>query len=327
MKIDELTQEVLDYADNHCVGEQPFATPVAGLSVMRSRVETRLTPMIYQPVFCLVLQGAKETVIGGRTLKFARMQSLIVSVDLPAASRIVQASAARPYVALALELDMTIVRDLVEEIGAGSGRVKAHAAATFAADELILDAMRRLFALVERQAAAPVLCPLIVREIHYWLLTTAHGAVLEELAHADSHAARIARAIALIRRDFADPLPVAALASVAAMSLSAFHEHFRAVTGTSPLQFQKQLKLAEARRLMLSRRYSVADAAFEVGYESPTQFSREYSRHFGASPRQDLRISAGIASRALGRPAWRLTRRRTERAAVRTTRPSPGRRT
>ena len=151
----------------------------------------------------------------------------------------------------------------------------------------IENAMARLFALTDRPEAAAILAPLIKREIHYWLLTAEHGSMVRLLARSESHASRIADAIALIRRDITAPLKVAALAETAGMSPSSFHAHFKAITEMAPLQFQKQLRLLEARRLIYGGALSVSETAFAVGYESPTQFSRDYSRRFGVSPSRD----------------------------------------
>lgn len=291
MDIDVLTNAVLSYARSHGAGGAPLAVPAAGLHVMVSNGPTTLRHGIYNPVFCLVLQGAKQTKVGGRTLTFGRLESLIVSLDLPNISRIVEASAARPYVALALTLDMAVVHELVADMRVDASGHAGEAAVTTAACAEVVDAMRRLFALTDRPQAADVLRPLIVREVHYWLLASEHGAMLRCLVQADSHAARIARAISIIRKDFSSSLRIADLANAAGMSVSAFHEHFRAITGTTPLQFQKQLKLDEARRLIRMRTMPVASVAYEVGYESATQFSREYARHFGTPPLRDARLT------------------------------------
>lgn len=288
---DLLIDRIVTLADASGAGDVPFATLVPGLSVVRTRAPTELVHMVYAPVFCLVLQGEKQIVTGPRSVAFGRMDSLIVSLDLPALSRITLASAAAPYVALALELDPALLRDLAAEIPARPPR-EALAFATAPADAEIAEAMARLFSLSDKPEAIPILAPLIRQEIHYWLLSSAHGAMLRDLAHADSRAAGIARAIAAIRQDFTQTQPVASLARLAGMSVSAFHDHFRNITGTSPLQFQKQLKLAAARRLILMGELSVASTAFAVGYESPTQFSRDYSRLFGASPLKDRQLAA-----------------------------------
>ncbi|WP_207481414.1 AraC family transcriptional regulator [Arenibaculum pallidiluteum] len=298
MQLDDLAARVMSYADANRFGDEPVATPVAGLKMVRSRVPSTSTPTIYRPLFCLVLQGTKQLVVGRNTLNFGRMESLVVSVDVPVLGRVIDASPEQPYVALALDLDMAELRGLVHEARFPAGDMAGCAAQTLAGDEQIVDAMRRLFALTERPEAVPVLRPLIVREIHYWLLNSRHGAMLKDLAHTNTHAAQIARAIARIKGEFTSPLRVAELARVAGMSVSAFHEHFRSVTGTTPLQFQKQLRLTEARHLLMNAGYSVSGAAFKVGYESPSQFSREYTRQFGVSPSKDL-AGAMAATRSI----------------------------
>lgn len=285
MQPEGLCTDIIAFAMDKGPSEEPMPTGVGGLTAMVQTVPTTLVPTVYHPVFCLVLQGAKQVQFEGRAMTFARMESLIVGLDILTAARIVEASRAEPYVALALRLDMGILRELAEEVGEDEIRAEqASAMATGAADQAILDAVARLFALVDKPAAARVLEPLIVKEIHYLLLAARHGAMLRKLTRADSHASRIARAVAVIRRDYNAPLRTADLASVAGMSVSAFHEHFRAVTATTPLQFQKQLRLMEARRMIMAGGNSVSTTAFEVGYESPTQFSREYSRMFGTPP-------------------------------------------
>lgn len=288
MLAEDLARKVLEFADNRKAGDEPMPTGVAGLDLVRQRAPSEIYPVVYQPIFCLVLQGVKETYLGSRTVRFARMESLIVGLDLPALARVVEASRQKPYVALALALDMALIRDLAAETDARSfGREPVEAVVSGEADEAVLDAMGRLFALHDKPDAARVLESLIRKEIHYWLLTARHGGILRELVEKDSHAARIAQAIAVIRRGYASSLRIEDLARAAGMSGSAFHAHFKAITGTTPLQFQKQLRLMEARRLMQAEKLTVASTAFQVGYESPTQFSREYARHFGASPRSD----------------------------------------
>lgn len=289
MNLEDLTARVVDYADRHAAAEAPLETAVDGLSIVRQRAPTGFSHTIYKPAFCLVLQGAKRLLAGDRILTFGRMQSLIVSVHVPVVAHVLSASRAEPYVALAVALDMEIVADVSRAAPDLPDLPDADpGVATAEADSAILDAMGRLFGLLDTPAAVTVLRPLILHEIHYWLLAGRHGRMLRTLAQPDSRSERIARTIEVIRRDFARTLRVDDLARVAGMSPSTFHEHFRAVTATTPLQFQKALKLMEARRLMLSERRSVASAAFEVGYESPTQFSREYARKFGAPPRRDV---------------------------------------
>ncbi|MBL4929852.1 AraC family transcriptional regulator [Fuscibacter oryzae] len=297
MQIDALKTLALRHADQARAGYEPVATGVAGFSIIRTRQPTVLRPQIYQPVFCLVLQGTKELYSGDRKVAFGAMQSLLVTVDLPALTRIVKASPAEPYIALALGLDAALLAEMADLVpehteagGPGFGMGQA--------DGAILDAMGRMAALIGRPEAAGVLEPLIRREIHYWLMTSSHAPMLRRIVSADGNGARIARAIGTIRRDFAARLPVDDLARAAGMSLSAFHAHFRIMTATTPLQFQKSLRLIEARRLLLAGGHSVSQAAFAVGYESPTQFSRDFSRRFGIAPSGVARAESGGAEAA-----------------------------
>ncbi|MCV0395713.1 MAG: AraC family transcriptional regulator [Rhizobiaceae bacterium] len=295
--LDDLSRRVLAYADSRNVGDEPSATDVPRLNVSRQRMPTELAPVLYEPIFCLVLQGAKQALQGRRVVDFREGHSVIVGIDLPTEARVVEASHEQPYIALALKLDMGLVRELSTEPGADGDFGPDGAAISAAeADEAIIDAMGRLFALVEKPAALPVLHPLLMREIHYWLLCASHGSLLRALARAGSHASRIAEAIAIIRGNFERPLVVADLAASVGMSVSAFHFHFKAITGTTPLQYQKRLRLIEASRLIRSGRQSVSSAAFSVGYQSPTQFSREYARTFGLPPLRHTRVPAPVSA-------------------------------
>lgn len=284
----ELIDRVCRFADAHGAPEAPFETGIDGFTLVRSRAPTVLEGMVYTPLVCLVLQGRKESYLGATPVGFGRGQSLIVSMDLPSVSRVVEASPRAPYVALALRLDLGEIRSLTEEAGeAEIDDERARAIASGEADAPLVDAMGRLFDLIERPLEQRVLLPLIRREIHFRLLLARHGGMLRRVSRRDSHASRIARALSRLRRDYARPLKVGELAEAAGMSPSSFHEHFKALTATTPLQYQKDLRLLEARLRLTSGAPSVSGVAFEVGYESPTQFSREYSRKFGISPRED----------------------------------------
>ena len=284
----ELIERICHFADAHDGPEVPFETGIDGFTLVRSRAPTALEGMIYMPLACLVLQGRKESYLGNAPVSFGRGQSLIVSIDVPSISRVVEASPQTPYVALALQLDMGEIRSLTEEAGeAEIADERARAIASGEADAALVAAMGRLFDLVDRPLERRVLLPLLRREIHFRLLLARHGGMLRRLSRRDSHASRIARALSRIRKGYAQPLKVAELADAAGMSPSSFHEHFKALTATTPLQYQKDLRLLEARRRLIEGGQSVSGVAFEVGYESPTQFSREYSRKFGTSPRAE----------------------------------------
>jgi AraC-like DNA-binding protein len=212
-----------------------------------------------------------------------------VSVDLPVDARVVEAAAGRPYLAVRLSLDPAVVGELLADGTAAPplGR-PARGLAVTPVEPPLLDAVTRLVALLDSPQDVGPLSPLVLREITYRVLTGPHGLRLRQIAAAGAPAQRVARAIRWLKDHFADPLRVVALARQVGMSPSAFHLHFKGVTGMSPLQYQKRLRLQEARRLMLGGGIDAADAAFRVGYESPSQFGREYRRMFGASPRRDV---------------------------------------
>ena len=293
MQNQDLIARVCAYADRHAdsqeVDMESYATGLAGLTILRSRKPTALEAVLYNPLLCLILQGRKETHLGMRRVSFSAGESLIVSHQLPVISRVIEATEMTPYVALVLELDLGIVRSLYDEVSEVEiEEEQARALNVGKTDEALIDAMGRLVDLLDRPLEAKVMLPLVLREIHFRLLLARHGGMLRQLLRRGSHADRIAKAIAHIKQNYATPLTVAELASVAGLSPSSFHEHFKALTATTPLQYQKELRLLEARRLLMNGTHSVSSAAFEVGYESPTQFSREYSRKFGNSPRKDL---------------------------------------
>ncbi|WP_455274938.1 AraC family transcriptional regulator [Rhizobium herbae] len=287
-----LTSRVMAYAERHSVGTEPYYTAIADMSVVQHLRPTDLSPVLYRPILCLVLQGAKQTSFGETVVTFAQGQSVIVSLELPTFARVVQASTERPYLALSLHIDISLLRELAAEIeDLGQDKDPSHAVAAGEADYAILNAAERLFDLIDKPAAAQILKPLVMREIHFWLLSAGHGGLLRQIVQNNGHSARISEAATYIRHNYRDALRVPELAKVAGMSESAFHQHFKAVCGTSPLQFQKRLRLLEARRLMVAEDLSVSAAAMSVGYESPTQFSREFARMFGSPPRKHRHIT------------------------------------
>ncbi len=292
----QLAGQVRRYTDQLCVVGTHFSTGVEGLVVMQSRTETSLTGSLYRPVVCLILQGAKQISIGSRVIKCRQGSSVIVSHTLPIQSRITVATPTEPYLAMILPLDVGTLRSLIDEVH-DAVRLEG-VASSIAVDRAgpeIVDAMHRLFALRDDARAKQVLAPLVTREIHYRLLTADHGGMLRQLLARDSSSSRISRAIGRIRDGFTEPLSISELASLANMSPSSFHEHFRAVTATSPLQYQKDLRMLEARRLLVDEQRSVSEAAFAVGYRSPAQFSRDYSEKFGHPPRDDKSRVATLA--------------------------------
>lgn len=282
-----IISDVYDFSSQHVPSDGLIFCEEPRIVIVHDhRLECR-RKQIYRPILCLVVQGAKELILGERRVVMRAGQSMIVSHDLPVTTQILEASPSRPYLAIVIELDMALVRSLYDEVSDALPPTRpAHSVDVGAADEGLVSAMRRLLALHGNPLNAKVLEPLIRREIHFRLLMADHGGMLRELLRIDSHAGRIAKAIRHIQERFREPLAVADLASLAAMSISTFHEHFKAVTGNTPLQYQKDIRLIEAQRLLNTTDRSVSSVAFDVGYESPTQFSREYARKFGLSPRE-----------------------------------------
>jgi AraC-like DNA-binding protein len=276
------------YADTHAGHDNVARTSISGLSLLRSTITGELQHAINRPLIAIVVQGVKRVTTGTQTVEFGSGDSMVISADVPTISQITRASAGEPYYSIVVELDLALIERLVVEMR----MMEAPSTTPLRVDTTeaeVADAALRLLRLLERPMAVPILESQLVRELHYWLLTGKLGSSIRNLGVANSHAQRIGRAISLIRESFSQPLGIERLAEAAAMSMSSFHQHFRAITSVSPLQFQKQLRLIEARRLMLSDGVTASNAAYAVGYESVPQFTREYGRMFGAPPVQDIR--------------------------------------
>jgi AraC-like DNA-binding protein len=272
-------------------------TDVPGLMTVHASQPSGLVHAISRPLVCLVVQGSKRVTMGAQEFAFCAGDTLLITADVPTVSQITRASTAEPYLSLVLELDPAIIAELTAQMGpvlvGTSPPVQVDPT-----DGEVGDAATRLMQLLQRPAALPVLQVSLVRELHYWLLAGRHGATIRRLGWPDGHAQRLTRAIALLRAEFAQTLPVERLAAAAGMSPSSFHHHFRELTSLSPRQFQKQLRLIEARRLMMGDGVSVTSASFAVGYESVSQFTREYGRMFGLPPARDVATARSVANAA-----------------------------
>jgi AraC-like DNA-binding protein len=289
--MDDLKQAIIRYANLHANADGLAVTPIPGLRMMCAPAPSGPMWSIYKPLVCLVLQGAKQMTIGVETGEFSAGQSVLVTLDMPVTGRITQASRDRPYLALAVELDAATINEIVTELGLSQTQVQGPNLPLFVddTDAATLECAVRLMRLLDRPEAAPVLRPAIMKELHYWLLAGRHGASLRSLTVPDGDAQRIAAAVKILRAEFDRPISVHQLAASSGMSVSTFHRRFKAMTSLTPIQFQKQLRLIEARRLMLTAGQTASRAAFEVGYESVSQFTREYARLFGAPPHRDTR--------------------------------------
>jgi AraC-like DNA-binding protein len=265
--------------------------PIPGLYFARVSKPTKGLFGVFPPSLCLVAQGCKEVFLGDRLYRYDPYHYLITTIALPFQSQVIEASAAAPYLSLRLVLDPTLVSSVMLETGGGVGRsdVDVRGMDVEPLDAELLDAVTRLVRLLDAPPeTAAVLRPLFTREIVYRLLTGEQGARLRHIAVLSGHRHRIASAVELLHREYDRPIRIDRVARELGMSVSGFHHQFKAVTGMSPLQFQKQLRLQEARRLMIGEDLDAATAGYRVGYDNPSHFSREYKRLFGEPPRRDV---------------------------------------
>ncbi|MFK4808762.1 AraC family transcriptional regulator N-terminal domain-containing protein [Devosia sp. ZW T5_3] len=293
------------YIEEQGGGQGLFPTPIESFNIVRSFQAMMPMRALYRPSLCVVIQGAKEIHFGEDRLDYGAMECLVVSVELPATGRIVAASPTEPYVGVTLDLDVATMREVLEQLGEPPIPVANSSPCVFVGkvDEALADCVLRLMRMLATPKAIPILYPSVMREVYYWLLSGPHGGEICKLALPESNIERVVKAVAMLHLNFAQTLRIEQLAEVARMSPSSFHQHFKALTSMTPLQFQKQLRLLEARRLMVSEAANVAEAAYKVGYESASQFSREYSRTFGIAPKQDVlnqqRLYSEYASRTV----------------------------
>lgn len=286
-----LQAELAGIIERHTVGVADCPTSIESLALFRREAPARPAVCLVEPSLVLVARGAKRLVVGGQGYAYGPERFLMTSLDLPANSEVIEASASAPCVGLVLKLDIRLLAELIAQ-----GALPAPASARSADQRVgvgrvtatVLEPVVRLARLLDEPAAIAVLAPLIRREIHYRLLDSDQAARLWQIASVGSQSHRIARAIDWLKIHYTQPLRIEELAARVQMSPSSLHHQFRQLTAMSPLQYQKWLRLNEARRLMLSEDADAASAAFRVGYESPSQFSREYSRLFGAPPRRDV---------------------------------------
>lgn len=289
-EIVERQAELAALIEGYCGTDGTHPTLIPGLTFFRLSSPSTSTCAVVKSVFALLVQGAKRVVLADEAYDYDQRHYLITSVDLPLLAQVTQASASAPYLGLAFDLDARQIGELMSRLPpappSGAGSARGLALGEITVD--ILDAALRLARLLATPAAIPVLAPLIEQELLYHLLTGEQGRRLRDVAIKGSQGHQIARAIQWINQHFAQPMAIDELAGTVNMSKSSLHHHFKALTSLSPLQYQKTLRLQEARRLMLIEQLDAASASHRVGYESPSQFSREYRRVFGAPPLRDL---------------------------------------
>ena len=284
----ELAAVVTHHTDDK--GNGAHQTAISQLEFMRESAVSTAIHGVSEPLLAIVVQGKKEALLGEKTYQYGAAQYLVVSVDLPLNGFVVEATPDKPYLGLKLNLDLVQLGDVMTHIQPSTGKQDTSVRGLFVSDidATLLDCVIRLTQLLDTPKDIPFLAPLFTREIYYRLLLGEQGEAVRQIATTGSTMQRVAAVIKLIKAQFTQSLRVEDLAAYANMSPASFHRHFKAVTAMSPLQYQKQLRLLEARRLMLTEYADATHAAYQVGYESPSQFSREYARLFGAPPIKDI---------------------------------------
>ncbi len=291
MTIDSQCQELASIVLRHTQGDGFHSTAIEALEFQRVSSASTTLCGVCNPILGILLQGKKEALLGEERYQYGASQYLVVSVDLPLTAFVVEATPEKPYLGFKLSLDPKLLCDLISAQPTEIQRHKENSVRGLfvnTADEALLDNALRLTKLLDTPQDIAILAPLIIREIHYRLLRGEQAESVRQIATLGSQMHRIAQVIQFIKTNFTLTLRVEHLAEQANMSPSSFHDHFKGVTSMTPLQYQKQLRLLEARRLMLAEDSDAAKAAYQVGYESPSQFSREYSRFFGAPPLRDI---------------------------------------
>ncbi|WP_417320268.1 AraC family transcriptional regulator [Emcibacter sp.] len=296
---DKQKNDLIALIEKFSSGEGIHDTVIPGMKCIRMSDLNMRLPTVYNPSVCVIAQGRKQVLLEDDLYQYAPSQYLMISVDLPVIGQVTEATREKPYLCLQIDIDVKQLSDLMVKAPLTARAEPATGRGLFVGqvDQLLGDSVLRLARLLETPQDIPVLAPLAVREIHYRLLSGQYGAMIAQLAIKGSNLQRIAAVIHKLKSDFDKPISVDQLAEIAGMSLSSFHAHFKKVTAMSPLQYQKRLRLTEARQIMLTDALDAASTAYRVGYDSPSQFSREYARLFGAPPVRDvakLRLSASI---------------------------------
>jgi AraC-like DNA-binding protein len=289
--IRELRRELAERIALFAESSERLVTAIPGVVLVRRTAPTAPCSGTYQPSVIVVAQGSKRVDLGQRSFVYDESRYLLTALDLPIVSQVVEASATRPLLAMAMKLDMSLVRELLsrEEVDVRATASEHHAMVTGQVTSQLLSASIRLLDLLSTPRDIPFLSDLIQREIVYRLLSGPEGARLGAIATLGDQSHKTAKAIAWIRDNYTKPLRLDDLAQIAGMGVSTFHHHFRVLTNMSPLQYQKQLRLQDARGRMLVDGLDASTVAFNVGYESVSQFNREYSRFFGLPPLRDVR--------------------------------------
>ncbi|MBP2158311.1 MULTISPECIES: AraC family transcriptional regulator [Asticcacaulis] len=284
------TTELAAVMRRHAPAEGMLDTAIDGINLIRSDTPTQPIHVVHVPALCIIAQGSKTVRLQGDTFTYAPGQQLSVAVDLPLSGEIIEATSDHPYLCLKVDLDPLMLAAMLKEAGVAkpSSDHSGRGLAIGLCEQDVIDAATRLVKLLDTPATAKILAPLAIRELLYRLILSGHAEGLRHIAFADSRLRRIGLAINWITRNFREPFAISSVAAAAGMSPSSLHAHFKAVTALTPLQYQKRLRLQEAQRLIYAGTMDAASAAFHTGYDSPSQFSRDYRRVFGAPPIRDV---------------------------------------
>lgn len=289
--VQQQKQELTELIKRHSIHNSSKETAISSLYVYQHSSISEPAYRVYKPSFCVIVQGLKEILLAQERFEYGPSNYLIASMNLPVIGQIIKASTDTPYLSLKLEFTQNQILEVLNDCNIKVTSKENARRALFVGqmEPSIQDAVLRLVRLLDTPEEIPFLAPLYTRELLYRLLQGPYGAELAQIAVEGSSSYRIREAIEHIVRHWEQPFRIEDLAETANMSVSSFHRHFKEITAMSPLQFQKQLRLQEARRLLMAESADAADVAFRVGYESASQFSREYSRMFGAPPRADIK--------------------------------------
>lgn len=287
---DEQQNELVQLIKRYSSEDGCHATCIPSLFVISESHVTEPVYSVYKPSFCLIVQGEKEVLLAKESFKYGPGDYLVASLDLPVTGQVINASSNAPYLALKLEFTPSQILEILDDATIQVGPEKRTNRAMFVSqvETSLLDAVVRLARLLDNPNDIPVLAPIFTKEILYRVLQGSYGRIVEQMAIEGSYTYHIREVIEFIKKNYNETIRIEELAEIANMSVSTLHRHFKEITAMSPIQFQKHIKLQEARRILLSEATDAADVAFRVGYESPSQFSREYSRMFGFPPKEDI---------------------------------------
>ena len=287
----EQQSQLISLLNKHSYKEELQTTAIKDLKFFKLSEPSNKLPVVYNPSICVIVQGKKSVMLEQEIYLYSVFDYLAVSVDLPVVGQVIEASKEKPYLCIQIDIDLHLLSELIAYIDKKLDTNKKTYRALFVGklDQLLSDCMLRLVKLLDSPNDITILAPIFMKELYYRFLNSEHGYKIAQIAITGSNMQRIAKVIEMLKNNFSKTISIEDMANISNMSPSSFHQHFKEVTAMSPLQYQKRLRLLEARRILLSEMGDAANTSYRVGYESPSQFSREYSRMFGSSPIKDIK--------------------------------------